>query len=95
MYDSVLAEESVAGCILTAGSEVFPTVRGIVKAGDFSVASARAVYMAAVDLDDNRLPIDPVTLMDKAASMGTPLSREWVKSMIAQSVTTANVAVNA
>ena len=95
MYDSLLAEEAVAASILVSPQTVLPTIRGIVQPGDFIEDNARAVYRAAVELDDNRLPIDPVTIQERAAEMGNPVSSEWIRETMAACPTAANIAVNA
>lgn len=93
--DSSIAEESVVGCILVDAQRTLPTIRGILQPGDFAEANARAIFRAAVELDDNRLPIDPVTLQQKATEMGSPVSEEWIREAMHLSVTTANVAADA
>ena len=95
MYDSLLAEEAVAASILVSPQTVLPTIRGIVQPGDFIEDNARAVYRAAVELDDNRLPVDPVTIQERAAEMGSPVSSEWIRETMASCPTAANIAVNA
>lgn len=95
MIHSSMAEESVIGCILVDAQTVLPTIRGIVQPGDFVEANARAIFRAAVELDDNRLPIDPVTIQQKAAEMGFPVSTEWIRETMHLTVTTANVAADA
>lgn len=93
--DSILAETYLAGCILCDPQESLPTVRGIVQSGDFADANCRSVFRAAVDLEDNRLPVDAVTIQTRASEMGTPLSTEWLRSTMNECLTIANLSVNA
>lgn len=95
IIDSTMAEENVAGCILIDAKETLPTIRGIVQPGDFAEANAKAVFRAACELDDDRLPVDPVTIQQKAAEMGTTVSSEWIRYAMGVCVTTANVASSA
>lgn len=95
VVDSAMAEESVIACILSDAQNVLPTVRKILQPGDFVEANARAIFRAAVELDDNRLPIDPVTLQERAAQNGNPVSTVWIKQTMAAFLTTASIAANA
>lgn len=91
----VLAEESVAGCILCAPQETLPLIRQIVSASDFATDPARSVFRAASSLSDDHKPIDPTTILAQAEKEGLPLSAEWVKQTMAAYLTTANVEYNA
>lgn len=90
-----IAEESVAACILCAPDETLPLVRQIVSVSDFALEPARSVFRAACSLADERNPIDPITILDKAKKDDLPLSKEWVKETMQAYLTTANVEYNA
>lgn len=91
----ILAEESVAACILCAPEEALPLVRQIISAGDFATDPARSVFRAASSLSDDHKPIDPTTILSQAEKEGLPLSAEWVKQTMQAYLTTANVEYNA
>lgn len=91
----VIAEESVAGCILCDPTETLHLVRQIVQAEDFAIEQARSVYQSACLLADAKKPIDPVTILDQAKESGLALSKDWVKETMKQFLTTANVEYNA
>ena len=91
----VIAEESVAACILCAPAETLPLIRQIVQAEDFAMEQARSVFQAACLLSDTNKPIDPVTILDQAKESDLPLSMDWVKATMQQYLTTANVEYNA
>jgi replicative DNA helicase len=91
----VMAEESVAACILVAPDETLPLIRQIVSASDFASDPARSVFRAACSLMDARSPIDPTTIIDQAKKEELPLSSEWVKETMGAYLTTANVEYNA
>lgn len=91
----LLAEESVASCILVAPDETLPLVRQIVSASDFASDPARSVFRAACSLMDERRPIDPTTILDQAKKEELPLSSDWVRETMQAYLTTANVEYNA
>lgn len=91
----VLAEESVASCIMCEPTETLPIIRPIVQASDFGIESARSVFRAACMLADANKPIDPVTIMKQASESGLPLSGDWVRDYMGSFVTTASVELNA
>lgn len=91
----LLAEESVASCILVEPRETLPLVRQIVSASDFASDPARSVFRAACSLDDEHSPIDPTTILAQAEKEELPLSSEWVKETMQAYLTTANVEYNA
>lgn len=95
MIDALLAEETVAGCILVDAPGTLPLIRGIVSAGDFAGTNTKAVFRAACELADEGLPVDPVTIQARAAETGTALSSEWVRASMQTFTTTASVAANA
>lgn len=91
----VLAEESVAACILCVPQETIPLIRQIVSASDFATDPARSVFRAACSLEDDHKPIDPTTILAQAEKEELPLSAEWVKQTMRAYLTTANVEYNA
>lgn len=52
----------------------------------------RAIYEAALALERDGSKVDPVTIMDRAAKMGRPVSREYVLQLLELTPTAANVA---
>lgn len=93
-YTWIVAEESIAACILVAPTETLSLVRQIVQADDFALEYARSVFRAACMLADDNKPIDPVTILDQAKDAGLPISAEWVKETMKAYLTTANVEYN-
>lgn len=91
----VLAEESVAACILCVPQETLPLIRQIVSASDFATDPARSVFRAACSLEDEHKPIDPTTILAQAEKEELPLSADWVKQTMQAYLTTANVEYNA
>lgn len=90
-----MAEISVAGCILCEPTETLPTIRALLQPGDFAGENPRAVFRAACELADEKLPIDPVTIQDRAKKLGTELSSAWLKETMESFLTTASVETNA
>lgn len=91
----LLAEESVAACILVAPDETLPLIRQIVSPSDFASDPARSVFRAACSLMDERSPVDPTTILDRAKKEELPLSSDWVRETMQAYLTTANVEYNA
>ena len=90
-----LAEESVAACILCAPTESLPLVRQVVQASDFAIEPAQSVYRAACMLSDEKEPIDPATILNKAKEENLTLSDDWIRQTMQLYLTTANVEFNA
>lgn len=91
MLWDVSAEQSVIGSILLTHA-CLPEVARELRPGDFRLEADRAIYEAALALERDGSKVDPVTIMDRAAKMGRPVSREYVLQLLEVTPTAANVA---
>lgn len=91
MLKNVLAEQSVAGSLLI-DALCLPEVRKCLAADDFSMASNRSIYEAAVRLADSGQPVDPVTILSDARSHGAELSEDYLMQLMEVTPTAANAA---
>jgi replicative DNA helicase len=69
-----LAENVVAGEILTSPVDVIPRIRKIVNASDFQNNGTRAIYYIAVILISNGKPCDYLQMQSEAKEMGIELT---------------------
>lgn len=93
--EAVLAENSLAGCVLVAPTETLKDVRGIVSESDFQNEQARAIYAAAARLNAAGQACDPVTIQAEAAKNGKEISTDYIAELMRLFVTTANAAETA
>ena len=89
--DSLLAEESLFGCILVSPKETVETVRDILQTGDIAQEHIRAAYSAACALLDEKAAVDAVTIQARAKAAGTEISSDTMRAAMQLYVTTANV----
>lgn len=86
----VAAEQSVIGSILIS-EQCLPEVERELQAGDFRLDANRAIYQAALALEATGARIDPVTILNQAAKMGQPVSRDYMMQLMELTPTAANV----
>ncbi|NTV88897.1 MAG: replicative DNA helicase [Clostridiales bacterium] len=67
---SLEAEQAALGCMLL-DSEVIPTVTELIKGEDFYRDSHREIFEAIIDLEENALPIDLITVAEKLQLRGS------------------------
>lgn len=90
MLWNVSAEQSVIGSILLTHA-CLPEVARELRPGDFRLEADRAIYEAALALERDGSKVDPVTIMDRAAKMGRPVSREYVLQLLELKIGRAHV----
>lgn len=86
----VTAEQSVIGAILLS-SNCLPEVERDLRPNDFRLDINRAIYEAALALERAGDKVDVVTILDQAAKMGRPVSREYAIQLMDLTPTAANV----
>lgn len=86
----VTAEQSVIGAILVS-SNCLPEVERELQVGDFRLDADRAIYQAALALEEMGAEIDPVTILDQTAKLGQPVSRDYLHQLMEITPTAANV----
>ena len=86
----VTAEQSVIGSILLS-SNCLPEVERELNPNDFRLDADRAIYKAALALERAGKKMDVVTILDQAAKMGQPVSREYALELLEVTPTAANV----
>ena len=62
--DYALAEQSVVGSILV-DADCLPVITSLISAGDFLIEANKSIYLAALELQDEGEPIDPVTILGR------------------------------
>lgn len=87
----VSAEQSVVGSILLSPN-CLPDVERELNPNDFRLDADRAIYEAALALERVGKKVDVVTILDRAAKMGRPVSREYALELLEVTPTAANVA---
>lgn len=88
--DGLLNEQSVIGAILL-DERCLPEVERALSPADFRLDPDRALYEAALSLERTGAKIDPVTLLDQAAKLGRPVSRDYAMQLMELTPTAANV----
>ena len=74
--DYALAEQSVVGSILV-DADCLTAITSVISAGDFLVEANKAIYLAAVQLQEEGTPIDPVTIYERCnGAVSVPYLRE-------------------
>lgn len=86
----VSAEQSVIGSILLSPN-CLPEVERDLRPNDFRIDADRAIYEAALALERAGDKLDEVTILDQAAKMGRPVSREYALQLLEITPTAANV----
>lgn len=86
----VSAEQSVIGSILLSPN-CLPEVERELRPNDFRIDADRAIYEAALALERAGDKLDEVTILDQAAKMGKPVSREYALQLLEITPTAANV----
>lgn len=86
----VSAEQSVIGSILLSPN-CMPEVERELRPNDFRIDADRAIYEAALALERAGDKLDVVTILDQAAKMGKPVSREYALQLLDITPTAANV----
>lgn len=86
----VSAEQSVIGSILLSPN-CLPEVERDLRPNDFRIDADRAIYEAALALERAGDKLDEVTILDQAAKMGKPVSREYALQLLEITPTAANV----
>lgn len=86
----VSAEQSVIGSILLSPN-CLPEVERDLRPNDFRLDADRAIYEAALALERAGDKLDEVTILDQAAKMGRPVSREYALQLLEITPTAANV----
>lgn len=89
------AEFDLTGCILLYPQEVLETIRGIVSVSDFETETAREIFTAACQLDNEKAPIDVVLIQERAAENGAQIDDEILANIMKTCMTPANAAATA
>lgn len=87
-------EVSVVGS-LCIDARCLPEISGLVSPEDFALGVNRAIYKAALELDRDGIPIDPVSLLDRCAKNETPVSRQYLFECMEGTGTAANAGLYA
>lgn len=88
--DDLLNEQSVIGAVLL-DSRCLPEVERTLSPNDFQLEVDRHLYEAALALERSGAKIDPVTVLDQAAKLGHPVSRDYAMQLMELTPTAANV----
>lgn len=89
------AEYDLMGCLLVAPKETLAEVRGTIRAADFQNDDARAVFIAACQLENEKAPMDAVLIQARAAENGRELDAELLAEAMRRFVTCANAQATA
>lgn len=89
--DSTLAEQSVVGSILVDDA-CLPAITSVISPGDFLMEANRSIYEAALDLQSESLPIDPVTIFERCNGS---VSVAYLRSLMEMVPTAANAGLYA
>lgn len=88
------AENAVVGSILV-DARCLSEVRELVRPEDFALAIHQEIYRAALALERQNLPVDPVTIREEAAKAGAEISGQYMMDLMANTPTAANAGVYA
>ncbi len=91
MADTLSAENSVCGSILIDAA-CLPEVTEYLTAGDFALEANRAIFEAAVELDREGEPVDPVTIKQRT---GGTISDAYMIELMQYTQTAANAGLYA
>lgn len=83
------AENAVVGSILV-DARCLSEVRELLRPEDFALAIHQEIYRAALALDRQNAPIDPVTIREAAAKAGTEISGQYMMDLMSNTPTAAN-----
>lgn len=89
-YTWLQAEFDLTGDVLLNGDYVIPLIRKIVTAADFYDDMARAVFIAACQLDNQHTKMDPVLIQNRAEQNGVDLPTEKLAEIMKTHVTPAS-----
>lgn len=87
-------ETAVVGSILV-DARCLPDVTGVVTEADFALAICEAIFHAAVTLDAEGIPVDPVSIKTACEKAGTPVSSEFLKECMDTTATANNAGMYA
>ena len=83
------AENAVVGSILV-DARCLCEVRELLRPEDFALAIHQEIYRAALALERQNAPIDPVTIREAAAKAGTEISAQYMMDLMSNTPTAAN-----
>ena len=83
------AEYAVIGSILV-DSRCLCEVRELLRPEDFALATNQEIYRAALALDRQNTPIDPVTIREAVAKAGASISGQYILDLMAITPTVVN-----
>lgn len=83
------AENAVVGSILV-DARCLSEVRELLRPEDFALAIHQEIYRAALALERQNAPIDPVTIREEAAKAGTEISGQYMMDLMSNTPTAAN-----
>lgn len=83
------AENAVVGSILV-DARCLSEVRELLRPEDFALAIHQEIYRAALALERQNAPIDPVTIREVAAKAGTEISGQYMMDLMSNTPTAAN-----
>lgn len=89
------AEYDLMGCLLVAPKETLENVRGTLSASDFQSEDARAVFIAACQLENEKAPMDAVLIQARAAENGHEMDMQLLADVMKRFVTCANAQATA
>lgn len=83
------AENAVVGSILV-DARCLSEVRELLRPEDFALTIHQEIYRAALALERQNAPIDPVTIREAAAKAGTEISGQYMMDLMSNTPTAAN-----
>lgn len=83
------AENAVVGSILV-DARCLSEVRELLRPEDFALATNQELYRAALTLERQGTPIDPVTIREAVAKAGTEISGQYILDLMSITPTAAN-----
>ena len=89
--NEILAEQSVVGSILI-DETCIPAISSVISAGDFQMEVNRTIYLAALELQEEGVAVDPVTILEKCAG---GVSVAYLRELMEITPTAANAGLYA
>ena len=83
------AEYAVVGSILV-DARCLSEIRELLRPEDFALATNQEIYRAALALERQGTPIDPVTIREAVAKAGTEISGQYILDLMSITPTAAN-----
>ena len=92
MTTTISNEAYIAGSLLIDGTNVVPTIQGLVSTDDFQIDAYRAIFTSSLSLTNQGKTIDAVSIQNEAKRQGVNLPNSLLVELMSCTPTAANCA---